>query len=206
MAGKRKFDDKATWRTGDTVGIDTTQPARAERALDPNDTITDDPTPGGIGGGTFMSKTPVQATGVMYTGLNDDPTQMVNQGYRIGDTLVGNVAATLTTALTGTNNDLVFTAKARGTGGNAVSVTYTDPGGATATLSVSVTGSDITVNLGRAASAINTTATALAAAVTGDANASALVTVQNAGSDNGSGLVTAMTKTNLSGGSDAHYV
>ncbi len=202
MAGKRKFDDKATWRN-DQWGIDTTQPARAEKVFDPADTVTDDPTAGGIGGGKSFSKTPVQATGVMYTGLNDNPSAMVDQGYRLGDQLVSTFAS-LTTALTGTNNDLVFTAKTAGVAGNSISVTYVDPGGTTATLGVVVTGKDIVVNLGRAASAINTTATALKAAVDGDAGASALVSVANAGSDNGSGLVTALTKTNLSGGGTSY--
>lgn len=202
MAGKRKFDDKATWRN-DHWGIDQTQPARAERVFDPNDTVTDDPTPGGIGGGTFMSKTPVQATGVMYTGLNDNPTAMVDQGYRVGDVLTQSFAS-LTTALTGANNDLVFTAKTAGVGGNSISVTYVDPGGTTATLGVVVSGKDITVNLGRAASAINTTATALKAAIDGDTGASALVSVANAGADTGAGLVTAMSKTNLTGGGQSY--
>jgi hypothetical protein len=110
------------------------------------------------------------------------------------------VAASLTTALAGANNDLVFTAKTPGTAGNSITVAYVDPGGVTATLGVVVSGLDITVNLGRAASAINTTATALAAAVTGDPTAGALVSVANAGADNGTGLVTAMARTALSGG------
>lgn len=202
MAGKRKFDDKAVWRN-DNWGIDQTQPARAEKVYDPNDTVTDDPTPGGIGGGTFMSKTPVQATGVMYTGLNDDPSRQVDQGYRVGDTLVATFAS-LTTALAGANNDLVFTAKTAGAAGNNVTVTYVDPGGATATLGVVVSGTDITVNLGRAASAINTTGTLLAAAVAASAPANNLVSVANAGGNDGSGLVTALSKTNLAGGGQAY--
>lgn len=109
--------------------------------------------------------------------------------------------ATLTTALTGTNNDLVFTAKRGGTWGNSIQVEYIDPGGVTATLSVVVSGFLITVNLGRAASAINTTASALATAVAASIDALALVGVANASSNDGTGLVTALTATALSGGS-----
>ena len=114
----------------------------------------------------------------------------------------GEKAASLTTALTGTNNDLVFTAKQAGSGGNAITVTYTDPGGATATLGVVVSGRDINVNLGRAASAINTTGTLLAAAIAADPTANMLVSVANAAGNDGTGLVTALSKTNLAGGSD----
>lgn len=108
--------------------------------------------------------------------------------------------ATLTTALTGTNNDLLFTAKKGGTWGNAIQVEYIDPGGATATLSVVVRGFVITVNLGRATSAINTTAAALMAAVQANLDAAQLVDVANAPSNDGTGLVTALSATALAGG------
>lgn len=108
--------------------------------------------------------------------------------------------ASLTTALVGANNDLVFTAKPQGADGNLVTVTYVDPGGATATLGVVVTGKDIVVNLGRATSAITTTATLLKAAVDGTPAAAALVSVANAPANTGAGLVTAMSKTSLAGG------
>jgi hypothetical protein len=110
--------------------------------------------------------------------------------------------ATLTTSLAGANNDLTFTAKNAGSAGNNISVTYTDPGGVTATLGIVVSGTDITVNLGRAASAINTTAAALATAVAADIGANNLVRVANASGNDGTGLVTAMAKTNLAGGSE----
>lgn len=80
MARKRMLDDKATWRT-DFWGIDQTQPARAERVFDPNDAVTDDPTPGGIAGVTDTHKI-TQMTGTMYTDINSDPSQMVNKAYK----------------------------------------------------------------------------------------------------------------------------
>lgn len=109
--------------------------------------------------------------------------------------------AALTTALAGTNDDLVFTALKRGPWGNAISVTYVDPGGVSATLSVVVEGFKITVNLGRASSAINTTASALSTAVTANADASQLVSIANAAGNDGTGLVTALAETFLAGGS-----
>jgi len=200
---KRKFDDKATWRT-DTWGIDMTQPARAERVFDPNDTVTDDPTKGGIAGSGDNTKV-THAAGVMYTGLNDNPAVAVARAYDDFQNLTPAVTATLTTSLTGANNDVTFSALRSGASGNAISVTYVDPGGATATLGVTVSGTDITVNLGRAASAINTTGTLLIAAVQAVPAAAALVNVANAAGNDGTGLVTALTKTNLAGGLEAFY-
>ena len=97
---------------------------------------------------------------------------------------------------------MVFTSKLAGSIGNSTSITYTDPGGASATLGVVVSGRDITVNLGRAASAINTTGTLLAAAIAADPSANMLVSVANAAGNDGTGLVIALAKTNLAGGSD----
>lgn len=80
MARKRMLDDKATWRT-DVWGIDPTQPARAERIFDPNDAVTDDPTAGGIGGGTSITEAPIKQVGQMYTDQQSDPSQAVRKAY-----------------------------------------------------------------------------------------------------------------------------
>jgi hypothetical protein len=114
------------------------------------------------------------------------------------------VAASLTTNLTGaTNNDLVFTAKSAGAAGNNIKIAYSDPGGVTATASVYLTGNTIVVSLGRASSAVNTTAAAVKALIDGYAPAAALVSVDNAASNDGTGLVAALAATALSGGADA---
>lgn len=78
---KRRFDDKATWRTDAEWGIDPNQPARSERIFDPNDTVTNDPTPGGIAGLTDTKKI-TNMTGTMYTDMNADPSLMVNKSYK----------------------------------------------------------------------------------------------------------------------------
>lgn len=58
--------------------------------------------------------------------------------------LGGLVSATLTTALAGADNDLLFTAKVGGSGGNAITVRYTDPVGNNQALAVTVT--ELTIN------------------------------------------------------------
>lgn len=109
--------------------------------------------------------------------------------------------AALTTALTGTNNDLVFTARKGGPGGNSLQIAYVDPGAASQPLSVVVAGFLITVNLATSgASAITSTAAQIKSAIALDADANALVTVANAASNDGTGVVTALTATALTGG------
>jgi hypothetical protein len=108
--------------------------------------------------------------------------------------------ATLTTALSGTNNDLVYTARYGGPGGNNIRVEYVVAGTNTA-LSVVVTGFDITVNVATdGAGAATSTAAQVKTAVEGNANAAKLVTVANASGNDGTGVVTALSITALSGG------
>lgn len=150
--------------------------------------------------------------------------------------------ATLTTSLTGTNNDLVFTAKEAGGQGDDITITYVvagvstpltgvvndpltgnafvtaDPGssharhpldssnvvgtsGDTAPLTVTVQGTDITVNVATSgASAATSTANDILALIRADVNLSALVTVALAPGNDGTGVVTAQAQTALFGG------
>lgn len=119
-------------------------------------------------------------------------------------TLISRLApATLTTALTGTNNDLTYTADTEGAAGNDIRVAYTNPGTASAALAVTVAGNDITVSLATdVGSAITSTAAQVRDAVNASAAASALVTAANADGNDGTGIVTAMPLTNLAGGAD----
>lgn len=107
--------------------------------------------------------------------------------------------AALTTGLAGANNDLTFTALRRGIWGNQVSVTYTDPGG-TSTLAVTVEGFKILVSLGTSAAVIVSTAAQVMAAILANADAAQLVSVANAAGNDGSGVVTALAETSLTGG------
>jgi predicted regulator of Ras-like GTPase activity (Roadblock/LC7/MglB family) len=109
--------------------------------------------------------------------------------------------ASLTTALTGANNDLVFTAKVAGPGGNSITVSYVVSGLNTA-LSVSVAGFAITVTVATdGAGNPTSTASQVLAAIQGNQDAAALVTAALAPSNDGSGIVTALAATALSGGS-----
>ena len=119
------------------------------------------------------------------------------------DTVFGGSAlkATLTTALTGTNNDLKYTAREAGVGGNSITVRYVDPAGNNAALSVTVAGTAITVNLATNGSGtITSTAAQVAAAIAAKQQASVLVDVENAAGNDGTGVVTALAATPLTGG------
>ncbi len=108
--------------------------------------------------------------------------------------------ATLTTSLPGTNDDLTYTAVSYGSGGNAITVAYTNDG-ANIPLSVSVSGSAITVHLATNGSGnVTSTAAQVAAAIAASSTAAAKVTVANATGNDGSGVVSVMAPTNLSGG------
>lgn len=114
-----------------------------------------------------------------------------------GATPVNALADALTTSLTGTNNDLVFTAKTKGD--SLITIAYVDPG-ATHTISVAVVGAAITVTLGYATGAISSTAANVASAIAANTAANALVGAANAGGNDGTGLVTAMAAAPLIGG------
>lgn len=109
--------------------------------------------------------------------------------------------ATLSTSLAGANNDLDFIARDPGGKGNGITVAYVDPGAASQALSVTVAGSAITVNLAtNGGSAITSTAAEVAAAILANFNAQRLVNVTNKSGNDGTGVVTALAATALSGG------
>jgi hypothetical protein len=76
-------------------------------------------------------------------------TNIINQATIIvhNGTPVNAVASSLTTALAGADNDMVFTAVTKGVSGDAISIAYLDPGTPSAALSVDVVGNAISVNL-----------------------------------------------------------
>jgi len=109
----------------------------------------------------------------------------------------------LTTALTGTNNDLVFTAKLQGSQGLAVSVAYVNPGTANQPLGITVTKNAISISLATdGTSTITTTAAQISALIAATPAARGLVTVANAAGNDGTGLVTALAATNLTAPAD----
>lgn len=107
-----------------------------------------------------------------------------------------------TVAPSGTNNDLVFTAREPGVGGNAIRVRIVVSGNNTA-LSVSVSGNDITINSATNGSAVATsTAAQVKTAVEGSAPATALVSVAHASGNDGTGTVAAVGYVTLAGGTN----
>ncbi len=112
--------------------------------------------------------------------------------------------ATLTTALAGANNDLRFQAVTPGVGGNTVTIEYLDPLANDSPLSITVTLSAIQVSLATGpAGAITSTAAQVAALIAGTPAAAALVWSQNAAGNDGTGVVTALAATPLTGGAAA---
>jgi len=85
-------------------------------------------------------------------------------------------AATLSTNLTGANNDLTFTAVTKGTDGNDITVTYVNPATPSAALSVDVTGTDITVNLATSAGTAQVETATAAGTITLSGDATVVVT------------------------------
>ena len=116
--------------------------------------------------------------------------------------------ATLTTALTGTNNDLLFTAvqrgfltnPARGALGNNVTIAYVNAG-ASKPLAITVSTLAIFVQLAtNSSSIITSTANDVLAAINAHTTAKTLVVATLASGNTGVGLVTALTATYLASG------
>jgi hypothetical protein len=117
------------------------------------------------------------------------------------------VQASLTTALAGTNNDLVFTSKWNA--GKTISVVYLDPGAAAFAGAVEAQDDAglglIVVVLKRTAGAITMTGNEVIAAIRANPVANSLVGVDNAAANDGTGAVIALALTALSGGVDPTF-
>lgn len=113
----------------------------------------------------------------------------------------GFVAAAYTTALTGTQNDLVFTAVDPGPGGNDITIEYVVSGTNTA-LAVSVANKAITVTVAtNGGGTATSTATEVKNKIDANGDANKLVSVALAASNDGTGVVTSLAVTNLASGS-----
>lgn len=109
--------------------------------------------------------------------------------------------ASVATGVVGNNNAIRWTSKVPGEAGNLVAVVLQDPGGNNQPLSVSVSGSVVTVSLATdGAGAITSTAADVIAAVNVDGVASALVNGANEGASDGSGVVAVVAETHLANG------
>lgn len=112
--------------------------------------------------------------------------------------------ATLTTSGGNANSHVTLTHEPGGPDGNDISLTLVDPAALNATIDVAVTGSDIVVTLASDASpAITTTGLQLVTALQCPAVISLGVTVKVKDGETGAGIVAALSKTDLDGGSSA---
>jgi hypothetical protein len=140
---------------------------------------------------------PLKTRRMWARGLNKRQASKLGGRYFWG---IGN-RATLTTALSGANNDVMLIARTPGTAGNSIRFRIVVSGASTAA-SVAVSGSDITFNSATSAgSAAISTANDVVRYLLADASASALVWTQLAHDSDGSGVVTALAFTNLAGAS-----
>lgn len=138
-------------------------------------------------------------TTTMATLSNLGSLLIVNEGGPVDA-----VQATATLDPAGNENALSYTAREYGTGGNSITVTYVDPGANSAPLGVSVAGKSIVVSLATGeAGAITSTAAEVLAAIEAHQPANVLVSAVFAADgelEDGSGVVTAMASTALTGG------
>lgn len=111
-------------------------------------------------------------------------------------TATGNDAVKATYSHGSSNQEIVFTAVDAGAAGNSITVEITD----STPLSVSVTGTAISIVADATADSVND----VIAAVYADTDAAALVDVTD-GSGDGTGLITALAQTNLATGADATH-
>lgn len=109
--------------------------------------------------------------------------------------------ATLTTALTGTNNDLTYTAALGGRLGNGWRIRYLNPAANNQAIAVTVDGQDVTVSLATNGSGVITSTAEQVETALNLVEAFAVPLIVNIPAANdGSGVVTAMAFTALSGG------
>jgi len=114
------------------------------------------------------------------------------------------VKSSLSTNLTGADNDLVWTSKLVGVDGDQITIEYLDPGENDAALSIDVDGYAITVNLATdSGGSITTTADDIKTELAGTTAADALVSAADKAANDGSGVVTELAATPLAGGQDA---
>lgn len=117
------------------------------------------------------------------------------------------VPASLATALTGDNNDIQLYAATAGADGNDITLALVDPSGNDESLAVTVTDSAISASLATdGAGAITSTAAEVVAAINAEGDAAELVTAYLKSGNDGSGVVTALAATALSGGADGQLV
>lgn len=158
---------------------------------------------------TAASSYETYTTSLLVTGSEPVVTEpdTIGSGQTLAaNTVMGRVSetrATKTTGVVGNNNAILWSANLRGTAGNTVTVALVDPSANNAALSVSVSGTAITVHLATGGTgSITSTAAQVIAAIAASAAASALVDVANASTSTGAAAVVAAAAAALTGGAD----
>lgn len=109
--------------------------------------------------------------------------------------------ATNTTGTVESNNGLTWSAKGPGLSGNDISITLTKPAVSNAVLTVSVINTEVRVALATDQNGdISSTAAQVLAAVQAHSGANRTINVAHTPTSDGTGVMTAVTKTNLTGG------
>ena len=115
-----------------------------------------------------------------------------------GKAFVSEVKSSVATAITNVNSNILYTAKGTGIEGDGIKIDYVNPSAPSQSLSVTVSGKTITVNLATDVSSnITTTATLLKARIELTSTALALVTPTLVG--DGSGILEALSVTTSGG-------
>ena len=116
------------------------------------------------------------------------------------------VKASATTGSVADKNALTWTSKLTGILGNYSSIKLVDPGANGQSLAISVDGRDVVVSLATGVGgAITTTADDLKTAIAANAAANALFTLADTSTSDGTGVVAAVRRTQLSGGIDEAF-
>lgn len=154
----------------------------------------------------------VKSDGMPYFG--DDHSVICGdvRMYKGAGAPAASARATLSRNPAGDDNALTFTAVKYGAFGNSITIAYLDPGAASQSLSVSVAGTAISVNLATdGSSVITSTAAQIKTAIEASSAAAALVTCtintgDSGSADDGSGVVTALAAAAMTGGAGVGYV
>lgn len=124
-------------------------------------------------------------------------------GSPVSPAHAGSKAAQCTTTFGTANSNVIFTAREKGVAGNNIKIVLAAPSTADQTIGVSVTEKTITVNLATdSAKKVSSTANDVIEIIMEDSAARALINVKPALGSDGSGLVSALAETALSGGAD----
>ena len=182
------------------ISYATTAPVQASLDVDDADetpAFTATAVDGGTQGNDYTLALTASAASAPLTVTQDGTDFVIGLATDDGD------AATVTTAMTGTDNDITITANAAGVSGNDYSIELLAGSGTTQALKVStIDNLKFTVLLRRAANAIATTATELVAALVAYPPFDDLITAEVKSGDSGAGVVTALAEVSLAGGGD----